>query len=93
MNNKRDKFDIELDEDTKVVLPMRYQILNAMRVGKTTISSRVGKKFNITPRKALDHMTILQKEKYMTSVKKPVKFPTGFVAPARVFTKLKDFEE
>ena len=89
----KDRYDIELGGEIKAVLPMRYQILNRMRVGKKTISSKVGKKFGITRRKALDHLTILQDEGYVKSLKEPDRFPSGAVASARVFTKVREYEK
>lgn len=79
--------------DIEIVLPGRYKILNSMRIGTQTVSSKAAITAGVTKRKALDCLNVLQQEGYVTSINAHIKFPKSKkVCLARVFTKVKDFE-
>lgn len=91
MTVKRKKIDISINgKDRKIffVKPLKYKILDALKKGDETISSKVAKAFKTTRRRALEKLSDLEDEGFVTSEFKNCKFESGSVAKTRIFTKV-----
>lgn len=84
------KYTITLEDDDEVfrTKTVKELILENIPKGKTTISSKVAKNFNIGRRKALEYLTEMESKGFLKSERGVVKYKSGAKARARIFKRI-----
>jgi len=86
------KYNITIDDDDELftVTSKKMELLNAIPLGKKTISSRVGKALGMKTRRALFYLDQLEDDGYLKSGWETVVHKTSDARTrARVFTRIK----
>ena len=86
------KYNIAIDDDDEIftVSSKKMELLNAIPLGKKTISSRVGKALGMKTRRALFYLDQLEDDGYLKSGWETVVHKTSDARTrARVFTRIK----
>ena len=86
---KKYTITIDDDDDIFVVDPVRIQILKFIPIGKKTISSKVAISLDIKRRRALEFLCRFEKEGYLESEFKILRFKSGSRAKTRIFKRIK----
>ena len=88
--NTKKKYTIALGDDDEIFVAKttKQLIYENIPKGKTTISSKVAKAFNIGRRKALEHLTNLEKSGLLESEIVVVGFKSGAKTKARLFKRI-----
>jgi len=81
---------ITLEDDDEVfrTKTVKELILENMPKGKTTISSKVAKHFNIGRRKALEYLSDMESKGFFKSERGVIKYKSGAKARARIFKRI-----
>ena len=85
---KRYMITLEDDDEVFRTKTVKELILENMPKGKTTISSKVAKHFNIGRRKALEHLTNLEEVGLLKSEMGVLRYKSGARARARIFKRI-----
>ena len=88
--NTKKKYTIALedDDDIFVAKTTKQLIYENIPKGKTTISSKVAKAFNIGRRKALEYLTDMEDKGFLKSERGVIKYKSGAKARARIFKRI-----